>query len=187
MTRDRRGWPRKPWNGPFAMVNLVIVHKVLCELVWVLSRNYGYAKAQCLDVLERLLGIRRSELRVQASGIGRHQGMEIVASRFLRRHDWTHGRRPVRPTCAQLRQEGVIVGGLSVDLMMLRTLSQKALCAPCRRVAGATEHFARVAGKFHFSDRPSCHHAPTKNRAPARSAAPPAALHAPSVCSPWRS
>jgi predicted nucleic-acid-binding protein len=35
---------------------LVIVHVVLCELVWVLTRGYGYTKAQCLDVLERLLG-----------------------------------------------------------------------------------------------------------------------------------
>ena len=36
--------------------SLVIVHVVLCELVWVLTRSYGYTKAQCLDVLERLLG-----------------------------------------------------------------------------------------------------------------------------------
>ena len=36
--------------------SLVIVHVVLCELVWVLTRSYGYSKAQCLDVLERLLG-----------------------------------------------------------------------------------------------------------------------------------
>lgn len=35
--------------------SLVIVHVVLCELVWVLTRSYGYSKAQCLDVLERLL------------------------------------------------------------------------------------------------------------------------------------
>lgn len=36
--------------------SLMIVHVVLCELVWVLTRSYGYSKAQCLDVLERLLG-----------------------------------------------------------------------------------------------------------------------------------
>lgn len=36
--------------------SLVIAHVVLCELVWVLTRSYGYSKAQCLDVLGRLLG-----------------------------------------------------------------------------------------------------------------------------------
>lgn len=36
--------------------SLVIVHVALCELVWVLTRSYGYTKAQCLDALERLLG-----------------------------------------------------------------------------------------------------------------------------------
>jgi predicted nucleic-acid-binding protein len=35
---------------------LVVVHVVLCELVWVLTSSYGYSKAQCLEVLSRLLG-----------------------------------------------------------------------------------------------------------------------------------
>lgn len=35
---------------------LMIVNIVLCELIWVLTRSYGYTKLQCIDVLDRLLG-----------------------------------------------------------------------------------------------------------------------------------
>ena len=35
---------------------LMVVNIVLCELIWVLMRSYGYSKPQCIDVLDRLLG-----------------------------------------------------------------------------------------------------------------------------------
>lgn len=35
---------------------LIVVNIVMCELIWVLTRSYGYTKLQCIDVLDRLLG-----------------------------------------------------------------------------------------------------------------------------------
>ena len=35
---------------------LVIVNVVLCELIWVITRSYGYTKLQCIHVLDSLLG-----------------------------------------------------------------------------------------------------------------------------------
>ena len=42
---------------------------VLCELVWVLCRAYGYGKQQIIPVIERLLSA--AEIEVQHEGIAR--------------------------------------------------------------------------------------------------------------------
>lgn len=44
-----------------------VAHIVLCELVWVLTRAYGYSKAQVVSVLEQILVT--AELAVEDEGL----------------------------------------------------------------------------------------------------------------------
>lgn len=57
---------------------LMVVNIVLCELIWVLMRSYGYTKPQCIDVLDRLLGF--SALNFESRKLARNASTAWRAS-----------------------------------------------------------------------------------------------------------
>ena len=100
--------------------SLVIIHGVLCELIGVLTRSYGYTKLQCLDVLERLLGfgalaagVPFSEppwhtRRLRAAGAGnRHQRvLNWEVSGWMGDSAGAEGRRHLRRGCSRSCRRG---------------------------------------------------------------------------------